>query len=126
MQTSLMFHVKAFYFYGCQTFPNSELNIVSLDFVFYAAVSSFRPDKGPGYADAFSNRSVFISSRFQIDPLWTAYSNIYVSMTIFNVSLWPGGENATISLCFQIETDTCDRSLERDGSPHPFYSFRAM
>ena len=25
---------------------------------------------GPGYTDTFSNRSVFISLRFQIDPLW--------------------------------------------------------
>ena len=31
---------------------------------------------GPGYTDTFSNRSVFISLRFQINPLWIAYSNM--------------------------------------------------
>ena len=30
----------------------------------------------PGYTDMFSNRSVFISLRFQINPLWIAYSNM--------------------------------------------------
>ena len=29
---------------------------------------------GPGYTDAFSNCSVFISLRFQIDPIWLAFS----------------------------------------------------
>ena len=30
---------------------------------------------------------VFILLRFQIDPLWTAYSNIFVSMIVFFVSV---------------------------------------
>ena len=40
-------------------------------------------DLGPGYMDAFSNCSVFISLRFQIDPLWIAYSDIRVFMIVF-------------------------------------------
>ena len=36
----------------------------------------------PGYTDTFSNHSVFILLHFQIDPLWIAYSNDYVSMIV--------------------------------------------
>ena len=32
--------------------------------------------------DTFSNRSVFISLHFQIDPLWIAYSNVCVFMIV--------------------------------------------
>ena len=40
---------------------------------------------GPGYTDTFSNRSVFISLRFQIDPLWIAYSNVCIFVIVFIV-----------------------------------------
>ena len=42
---------------------------------------------GPSYTDAFSNRSVFILLRFQIVPLWTAFSNVRVFMIVFVVSV---------------------------------------
>ena len=38
-------------------------------------------------SDAFSNRSVFISLRFPIDPLSFAYSNFCVFMIVFIVSV---------------------------------------
>ena len=40
--------------------------------------SSVRAYLGPSYTDTFSNRSIFFSLRFQIDPLWIAYSNVCV------------------------------------------------
>ena len=42
---------------------------------------------GPGYTDIFSNRSVFISLRFQIDPLWIAYSNVCFFVIVLIVSV---------------------------------------
>ena len=36
------------------------------------SLQTFRPSDA-GYTGMFSNRSVFISLRFQIDPLWIAY-----------------------------------------------------
>ena len=43
------------------------------------------PSKSSDYKDGFSNRSVFISLRFQIDPLWFAYSNVFVFIIVFIV-----------------------------------------
>ena len=37
-------------------------------------IANLWPAKAPGYMDAFSNCSVFISLRFQIDPIWFAFS----------------------------------------------------
>ena len=42
---------------------------------------------GPSYTDTFSNLSVFISLRFQIDPLWIVYSNVCVFLIVFIVSV---------------------------------------
>ena len=64
----------------------------------------FKPGLGPGYTDTFSNRSVFISLRFQIDPLWIAYSNVCVFVIVLIVFVYTGGETATISLRFQVKT----------------------
>ena len=50
-------------------------------------IANFPRTKAPGYTDAFSNRSVFISLRFQIDPLWFAYSNVCVFMIVFIASV---------------------------------------
>ena len=37
-------------------------------------IANLSPARGPGYTDAFSNCSVFISLRIQIDPIWFAFS----------------------------------------------------
>ena len=37
-------------------------------------IANLSPAKAPVYTDAFSNCSVFISLRFQIDPIWFAFS----------------------------------------------------
>ena len=50
-------------------------------------IANLSPTKGPGYTDAFSNRSVFISLRFQIDPVWFAYSNVCVFIIAFIVAV---------------------------------------
>ena len=42
---------------------------------------------GQCYTDTFSNRSVFISLRFQIDPLWIEYSDVCVFMIVFIISV---------------------------------------
>ena len=42
---------------------------------------------GSGYTDAFSNRSVFRSLRFLINPLWITYSNVSVFLIVFIVSM---------------------------------------
>ena len=61
--------------------------------------------------DTFSNRSVFISLRFQIDPLWIPYLNVCVFMIVFIVSVQTRGEPATISLRSQMKTYPCNRGL---------------
>ena len=50
-------------------------------------IANLSPTKAPGYTDAFSNRSAFISLRFQIDPIWFAYSNVCVFIIVFIVSV---------------------------------------
>ena len=37
--------------------------------------------------DTFSDHSIFISLHFQINPLQTAYSNVSVSMLVFNCKI---------------------------------------
>ena len=36
----------------------------------------------------------------EIDPLWIAYLNIYISTIVFIVFIWTGSENVTILLHF--------------------------
>ena len=61
--------------------------------------------------DAFSNRSTLIPLRFQIDPLWIAFSNDCVFVIIFTVAVWTGGENGTILLCSQMKMHSCNRDM---------------
>ena len=58
--------------------------------------------------DTLSNRSAFISLRFQIDPLWIAHSNVLLFHDRFH--RFPG-ETTMISLCFQMKTYPCNRGL---------------
>ena len=50
-------------------------------------IANLSPTKAPGYTDAFSNRFVFISLRFQRGPIWFAYSNVCVVIIVFIVSV---------------------------------------
>ena len=54
----------------------------------YVLIANLLPTKAPvTRMHGFSNRSVFISLRFQIDPLWFAYSNVCVFIIVFIVSV---------------------------------------
>ena len=61
------------------------------------------------HTDAFSLRfgSVFETLRFQMSPLWKAFSNVCV----FSVVVWTIGENASKSMRFQTKTHQCGRGL---------------
>ena len=48
-------------------------------------IANLPPTKAP--VTRFSNHPVFISLRFQIDPLWFAYSNVCVFIIVFVVSV---------------------------------------
>ena len=50
-------------------------------------IANLPPTKAPVKRMDFSSRSVFISLRFQIDPLWFAYSNVCVFIIVFIVSM---------------------------------------
>ena len=51
---------------------------------------------GPVYTDTFWNRSVSISLRFQIDPLWIVHSIVLPFMIVFIVSVQAGVETACV------------------------------
>ena len=50
-------------------------------------IANLSPTKAPVNTDAFSNRFIFRSLRFQIDPIWFAYSNVCVFIIVFIVSV---------------------------------------
>ena len=61
----------------------------------------------PGTRPFLRHKCIFKSLRFQIDLLWIVYSNVYVFMIVFIISV------QTLLLHFQTKMYRCNRSAKK-------------